>query len=90
MGSKKKPDEKTPGFDDILTELDHVVERLEQGELPLEEALERFERGVNLAREAERILGQAEKRVEVLLSTKEGDVLTPLDGAPDPGKPDGG
>ncbi len=90
MGTTKQPDEKPPGFDDLLTELDTVVERLEQGELPLEEALERFERGVNLARQAERILGQAEKRVEVLLSTKEGDVLAPLDGAPDRGTPDAG
>jgi exodeoxyribonuclease VII small subunit len=87
MATTKKPDDKTPGFDDLLTELDGVVERLEQGELPLEEALERFERGVNLARQAERILGQAEKRVEVLLSTKEGDVLAPLD-APDRGTGD--
>ena len=73
----------------LLTELDQVVDRLERGDLPLEEALERFERGVNLSREAERILGQAERRVEVLLSTKEGDVLAPLDGASDPRKPDG-
>jgi exodeoxyribonuclease VII small subunit len=86
MGSQ--PDDKTPGFDDILNELAGVVERLDQGDLPLEEALERFERGVNLAREGERILGQAEKRVEVLLSNKDGDVLAPLDGAPDPGQPD--
>ncbi len=89
MGSAKKTDDKTPGFDDLLSELDHVVEHLEQGELPLEEALEKFERGVTLARQAEHILGQAEKRVEVLLSTKEGDVLAPLDGAPDRGTPDG-
>jgi len=89
MGTKKKSNDKAAGFDDLLTELDGVVERLEQGDLPLEEALERFERGVNLARDAERILGQAEKRVEVLLSTKEGDVVAPLDGAPEPGQPDG-
>ncbi len=81
MGTQKKSADKTPGFDDILTELDEVVERLEQGDLPLEEALERFERGVKLARDGERILGQAEKRVEVLLSSKGEDVLAPLDGS---------
>lgn len=86
MGSKKKADDKTPGFDDLLSELDEVVERLEQGELPLEEALERFERGVKLAREAESILGRAEKRVEVLLSTKDGDTLAPLDGGESDGR----
>lgn len=80
MANKKKPDEKSPGFDDILTELSAVVERLEQGDLPLEEALERFERGVTLARQGEHILGQAEKRVERLTSSKEGDQLAPLDG----------
>jgi exonuclease VII small subunit len=34
---------------------------------------------VSLAREGERILGQAEKRVELLLSRKDGDVLEPFD-----------
>lgn len=89
MAKKQKPDEKSPGFDDILTELSEVVERLEQGDLPLEEALERFERGVNLARQGERILGEAEKRVERLTSTRDGDQLAPLDSGIGDGNGDG-
>ena len=80
--------DKPPTFDEILGELAQVVERLEQGDLPLEEALERFERGVGLARQGERILGQAEKRVELLLARADGDVLEPFDTGTAGGEPD--
>lgn len=71
------------GFDQILLELEGVVQRLEQGEIPLEEALEAFERGVILTREGERILSEAERRVEVLLKSGSGEQeLAPLPGAP--------
>ncbi len=83
MTTQKRTEGKKQGFDDILAELGQVVDRLEQGDLPLEEALERFERGVQLAREGERILGEAERRVEILLSTKDGDGLAPLDDPPE-------
>jgi exodeoxyribonuclease VII small subunit len=41
---------KTVDFEQALGELEAVVERLEQGELPLEEALKQFQRGIELAR----------------------------------------
>ena len=43
--------------------------RLESGELPLEDALNEFERGVQLARQGQQKLQQAEQRVQILLTT---------------------
>ncbi len=74
MTSRKS---KTVDFEQALGELEAVVERLEHGELPLEEALKQFERGVELARGCEASLKQAEQRVEILLQK------TP-DAAPEP------
>ena len=64
MSSKKS---KAPDFEQALGELEGVVERLEHGELPLEEALRQFERGIELARSCEASLRQAEQKVEILL-----------------------
>jgi exodeoxyribonuclease VII small subunit len=64
VSSKKS---KAPDFEQALGELEAVVERLEHGELPLEEALRQFERGIELARSCETSLRQAEQKVEILL-----------------------
>lgn len=81
--SKAKGKAKAPPprpFDEILEELEGVVGRLEQGDLPLEDALEAFERGVTLTREGEQILTTAERRVEQLLSGRDGEAtVAPLD-----------
>ena len=58
---------KTIDFEQALGELEAVVERLEHGELPLEEALKQFERGIELTRGCQASLKQAEQRVEILL-----------------------
>ncbi|MCU0975269.1 MAG: exodeoxyribonuclease VII small subunit [Steroidobacteraceae bacterium] len=49
-----------------MAELEQIVERLEQGDLPLEESLRQFERGVALTRSCEAALKQAEQKVRVL------------------------
>jgi len=54
-------------FESALSRLGEIVDRLEGGELPLEESLKLFEEGVRLARTAEARLDAAEKRVEELL-----------------------
>jgi exodeoxyribonuclease VII small subunit len=59
---------KAPDFDQALGELEAVVERLEHGELSLEEALRQFERGIELARGCQAALRQAEQKVEILLA----------------------
>ena len=55
-------------FEASLERLTSIVEKLEGGELPLEESLQLFEEGVRLARTAQSCLDGAEKRVEELLS----------------------
>ncbi|NYY73970.1 exodeoxyribonuclease VII small subunit [Escherichia coli] len=65
-------------FEKALSELEQIVTRLESGDLPLEEALNEFERGVQLARQGQAKLQQAEQRVQILLSDNEDASLTPL------------
>ena len=54
-------------FEDALQELESLVENLERGELSLEESLRQFERGIQLARQCQQSLAQAEQRVQVLM-----------------------
>jgi exodeoxyribonuclease VII small subunit len=53
-------------FEDGLHALEHIVERLETGDLSLEEALASFEDGVALVRHLREKLTEVEKRIEVL------------------------
>jgi exodeoxyribonuclease VII small subunit len=52
----------------LLGRLDEVVRELETGELPLEQALARFEEGVKLVRDGEQLLASVEQRIEILLA----------------------
>jgi exodeoxyribonuclease VII small subunit len=54
-------------FEQSLTELQALVERLESGELSLEASLGAFEQGVRLTRECQAALSQAEQKVQILL-----------------------
>ena len=54
--------------EELLGRLDEVVRELESGELPLEQALSRFEEGVKLVREGEQLLASVEQRIEILLA----------------------
>ena len=54
-------------FEQSMRELEALVERLEQGDLPLEEALKQFERGVALTRACQSALKTAEQKVEILM-----------------------
>ncbi len=64
MAAKKT---RSVDFEAMLAELEAVVERLEHGELPLEDSLRQFERGVDLARSCQEALKQAEQKVEILM-----------------------
>ena len=63
MAAKKQ----SATFEQALEELEQLVERLEAGDLPLEEALADFERGVKLTRECQQKLASAEQKVKVLM-----------------------
>lgn len=53
-------------FETAIAELERIVQTLEEGELPLERALELYERGVQLSRYCHARLEDAERRIEVL------------------------
>jgi exodeoxyribonuclease VII small subunit len=57
----------TPDFETAMRDLEELVERLEHGDLPLEESLAAFERGVMLTRACQTALKDAEQKVEILL-----------------------
>lgn len=76
---KPAPDDATLAFEQLLEKLQSVVQALEQGDTPLEEALSTFERGVALARQGARRLDEAERRIEILLADDDGVRTRPLD-----------
>jgi exodeoxyribonuclease VII small subunit len=53
-----------------LAELERLVAELERGDLPLEESLKRFERGILLTRQCQSALVEAEQKIEILLDGK--------------------
>ncbi|MDZ7736996.1 MAG: exodeoxyribonuclease VII small subunit [Gammaproteobacteria bacterium] len=69
----KEKAQKEPGFDfeKALKELEQLVEKMEEGELSLEESLKHFERGIALTRACQQALQSAEQKVQILLN--EGD-----------------
>ncbi|MGR5237453.1 exodeoxyribonuclease VII small subunit [Vibrio alfacsensis] len=62
----KKPENMT--FEATIEELDSLVDQLENGDLALDDALRKFERGIALARAGQTKLSDAEQRVSILLS----------------------
>jgi exodeoxyribonuclease VII small subunit len=61
-------------FEERLSDLEGIIEKLEGEDLPLEDALALFERGVGLVRELTRQLDDVERRLEVLVRTDEGEL----------------
>ena len=79
---------KPKDFETSLKKLEEIVKELEEGELSLEQSLERYEKGVNLARFCSAKLEEAEKRIEMLQKKDSGEprrdakgnvIKTPLD-----------
>ena len=71
--------EEAPSFEASLSRLEALVERLEQGDLALEDSLAAFEEGVQLARRCAALLGDAERRIDVLLREGGGFATRPLE-----------
>lgn len=73
-------DEKEIQFEEALTRLEAVVNRLESGELPLEESLRLFEEGVYLTKVCTHRLEAAERRITILLKNERGEIAeTPFE-----------
>ena len=67
MSTIKAENAGKPDFETAMRDLEALVQRLEQGDLPLEESLAAFERGVALTRSCQTALKEAEQKVEILL-----------------------
>lgn len=67
-------------FEQSITELEEIVHRLEEGDLPLDEALKSFERGVKLSGDCQKLLDNAQQKVAVLLKNAAGEAEeTPME-----------
>jgi exodeoxyribonuclease VII small subunit len=72
-----------PSFDQQLDRLENLVQKLESGQLGLEEALAQFEEGVTLSKALQQQLLDAQRRVEVLKQGLGGEYrVDPLEGEP--------
>jgi exodeoxyribonuclease VII small subunit len=74
-----------PDFERSLAELEAIVDKLETGDLSLDESLKQFERGVQLTRICQAALRQAEQKVEILMRKSDSNELqaVPFDAASD-------
>jgi exodeoxyribonuclease VII small subunit len=77
MGNPEK--QSLGGLEKSLEELEALVARLEGGDLPLEQALKEFERGVKLTRQCQTALQEAEQKVEILLKRTEAAEPVPFE-----------
>jgi exodeoxyribonuclease VII small subunit len=75
-----KPDE--PTFELALQQLEQIVQKLEKGELPLEDSLRLYEEGIRLSRLCHAKLEEAEGRIEVLMKDARGEPVKDAVGRP--------
>ena len=61
---KQKSDMEKLNFEEAIKELTSIVSQIEQGQIPLQDSLEQYERGMGLIKHCRGILQQAEKRIE--------------------------
>ena len=66
MATRKK----NVDFESSLKRLEELVKQMEQGEMPIEDALKAFEEGIGLTRECQSILDSAEQKVQVLIENR--------------------
>jgi len=72
----------TVTFEAALKQLEEIVQRLERGELPLEESLKLYEEGIRLSRLCHAKLEEAEGKIELLMKDAKGDLLLDEHGRP--------
>jgi len=66
---------KLPSLEKSLDEINLLIEKMEQGELTLEQSLQQFERGVTLIKHAQKILQDAEQKVQILMQSNGAESL---------------
>lgn len=61
-------------FEQALEQLEKIVEQIESGEVSLEESIDKYARGIKLIKQCRSILDQAERKIQVLAETEEGEL----------------
>ncbi len=61
-----------PTFEEALTELEEIVEAIEEGDVPLEKSIEKYADGIKLIKQCRTILDQAEKKIQLLSKGADG------------------
>lgn len=59
--------DKLPNLETAMAEVTQLIDKMEHGELSLEQSLEQFERGITLVKHCQKILSDAEQKVQVLM-----------------------
>lgn len=75
--ASKKPENMS--FEDAMTELQTIVQNMENGQLSLEDSLKHFERGVGLVASTQNKLQQAEQKVQILMEQQGQQQLQPFE-----------
>jgi exodeoxyribonuclease VII small subunit len=73
MSAKQKNDISKLSFEEAIKELTSIVSKIEQGEIPLQDSLEQYEKGMALIKHCRGILQTAEKRIEKICKEEEPD-----------------
>lgn len=66
-------------FEEAITELEGIVEKMEQGDLTLEESVKYYKKGIEYASFCSKKLEEVEKQVQVIRESKDGYQITDLD-----------
>ena len=77
MAAKKKKN--TTDFESTIAELETLVEEMEHGDISLEESLKKFERGIELTRNCQKALEDAEQKVKILVEKNQTDKLVDIE-----------
>ena len=59
-------------FEDTMKELELIVKELENGDLNLDESVKKFEKGMNLSKNANKMIEGAEKKIMILIKNENG------------------
>ena len=62
-------------FEKSLSELEEIVEKLERGEMSLDESIEIFQKGVTLSKDLSKMLDEIEKKITLLVENEKGEVV---------------
>lgn len=61
-------------FEETMQELEKIVQELEKGELNLDDSINKFEEGMKLSKNVSKYLEEAEKKITVLINSKDGEI----------------